>query len=149
MRRRAVCAVTALIMFSPMSPHGPPGKPSTLRFLHTDSTKHRLTVSKKDGPTYLSAPQWLPTANPNQRRYLVCVRRLESHDHYVWGWNPFGTGDGGGAYQMEPGTLRTAAALVGVPVTNHSRQIQDEEALALVRKFGAGPWYEDACTLIP
>lgn len=87
-------------------------------------------------------------ATPAEAATLACIRRAESHDSFWrWGYYPHGSwGDGGGAYQMEPGTQAQAAAWAHLPVSLHSAGAQFREALVLLRHVGTEPWNGDACT---
>ena len=110
-------------------------------------TKHTTWTSMIRTPP-ATRSSWLPQATRAERTYLRCVRWAESRDHYAWGWNPYGTGDGGGAYQLEPITLASAANMIGTSVSDHSVAVQDDEALALVRHYRSQPWSLDSqCVL--
>lgn len=87
----------------------------------------------------------LLAAQPSTLQALAaCIRQAENDGSYEWGF-PFGTGDGGGAYQFEPSTWDEAARLAGVTPATHGAAAQDAAFLALYRADGTAPWQGDAC----
>ncbi len=67
---------------------------------------------------------------------------------WAFGVDPFGTGDSGGRYQMEPATHATAARLAHLPLSDLSAGAQHREALMLLRAYGADSsmtWGPDQC----
>lgn len=77
----------------------------------------------------------------------ACIRHAESGTHYTWGFGGvMATGDGGGAYQFEPGTWNYAVGtLLHANPTTHSPAMQDAAFYALYQAEGVTPWRGDAC----
>lgn len=128
--------------------HGPFLHPPHQPRSRTTSTRSLPVAVKVSTPTRTKARAPRDLATPAERAYLACVRKVESHDSFWrWGYYPHGSwGDGGGAWQMEPGTQAQAAAWAHLPVSLHSAGAQFREALVLLRHVGTEPWSGDACT---
>lgn len=144
-RLLGAAAVTAVVCF----PHFPqkPSRTSTQRFVA--SSPKRLRHDSARSSTRTTAPS-SDRATPAEAATLACIRRAESHDSFWrWGFYPHGWwGDGGGAFQIEPQTWATGAALAHLDPADHSAGHQYRVALALLRAFGAHSsetWGGDAC----
>ena len=148
-RRRIRVPMVSLLMAFPV--HALAALPAAKRLTQMSSLEaltRRTGWTSMIRTTHAIRSSWLPQATPAERTYLRCVRWAESRDHYDWGWNPYGTGDGGGAYQVESITQASAARMTGTSVSDHSVVAQDDEALALVERYGSWPWSLDSqCVL--
>ena len=114
----------------PSTPPIPSSTTSTTEPVVTTTTTSPPTSSLEqqviDGPTF------------------TCIRRVESDNHYAWSWNPYGTGNGGGAFQFEPSTYAEGAAWAGISPYDHSEAAQNAVAFAIWQHLGYTPW-NDGC----
>ena len=140
------CAAMTLALIVHCSPQSvTPVKTMTWQYLAVVLTNRQ----EQDSPLLRTSTATVyASPTPMERSYLACVRRAESGSaispgNYTWGWNPYGTGNGGGAYQMEPTTWRYATLMAGIQPEDHSRRAQDLAALALLRIEGSAPWMLD------
>jgi hypothetical protein len=114
----------------------------------TQTTQVQTTITTEAPAPVVQTPPPapVPVSSPSTtaQALAACIRTAENDGNYTWGF-PFGTGDGGGAYQFEPSTWIEAAGLAGVTPTTHSPAAQDAAFYALLAVDGTSPWDGDRC----
>lgn len=101
------------------------------------SSHHRNVATKALVDTYRMAPA--------ESTYFACIRHIENGGRYIWGFNPptWG-GDGGGAYQFEPGTWYSNDPW-GYVWGEATPWQQDRVADYTYKHDGRQPWAGDSC----
>jgi hypothetical protein len=105
------------------------------------------TTTRPPPPTTTTTapnPDLLDSAPAYVQAGFDCIRQHENGGSYEWGF-PTGTGDGGGAYQFEPGTYAEATALADEPDSDITVVGQDNAAYAIWKVDGWSPWNGDGC----